>query len=240
MNTSTDFKRGFTLIELLVVIAIIAILAGILFPVFAKAREKARQTSCLNNMKQVATAVHLYVGDWDDTYPLTRDTEGNPLEEPGGEELVETSELLAKYLKSKHVWRCPGDDSPMYVEGDDEHQGMGEDDNLELRVSYSINDWYEYGPSLSDVKDPSRSIYAGERSEADETGEFENARWWEWGGYDGQTQARPLTAQVKEDAAQQISLDRHSGGVNYAYADGHARWRTFERTWEPENEWDPR
>ena len=63
-------KKGFTLIELLVVIAIIAILAAILFPVFAQAREKARQTSCLSNCKQIGTAVQLYVDDWDDTYPM--------------------------------------------------------------------------------------------------------------------------------------------------------------------------
>jgi len=66
-------KRGFTLIELLVVIAIIAILAAILFPVFAKAREKARQTSCLNNQRQIATAIMLYAQDHDETLP-TADT----------------------------------------------------------------------------------------------------------------------------------------------------------------------
>ena len=63
------FKKGFTLIELLVVIAIIAILAAILFPVFAQAREKARQTSCLSNCKQIGTALQLYVDDYDETYP---------------------------------------------------------------------------------------------------------------------------------------------------------------------------
>ncbi len=62
-------KKGFTLIELLVVIAIIAILAAILFPVFAQAREKARQTQCLSNMKQLALAINMYAGDWDQTYP---------------------------------------------------------------------------------------------------------------------------------------------------------------------------
>ena len=62
-------KKGFTLIELLVVIAIIAILAATLFPVFAQAREKARQTSCLSNMKQLGTAVQLYVDDYDETLP---------------------------------------------------------------------------------------------------------------------------------------------------------------------------
>jgi len=63
--------HGFTLIELLVVIAIIAILAAILFPVFAKAREKARATSCLNNQRQIATAITLYVQDHDETLPTT-------------------------------------------------------------------------------------------------------------------------------------------------------------------------
>ncbi|MBP5273719.1 MAG: DUF1559 domain-containing protein [Abditibacteriota bacterium] len=63
-------KKGFTLIELLVVIAIIAILAAILFPVFAQAREKARQTQCLSNMKQLALAINMYSGDWDQTYPV--------------------------------------------------------------------------------------------------------------------------------------------------------------------------
>lgn len=62
-------RRGFTLIELLVVIAIIAILAAILFPVFAQAREKARQTACISNGKQIGTATMMYVQDYDETYP---------------------------------------------------------------------------------------------------------------------------------------------------------------------------
>lgn len=62
-------RKGFTLIELLVVIAIIAILAAILFPVFAKAREKARQASCLSNIKQLSLGVVMYTEDYDQTYP---------------------------------------------------------------------------------------------------------------------------------------------------------------------------
>ena len=62
--------RGFTLIELLVVIAIIAILAAILFPVFAKARDKARQAVCMSNMKQIAMAASMYASDWDDKYSI--------------------------------------------------------------------------------------------------------------------------------------------------------------------------
>jgi len=64
-------QRGFTLIELLVVIAIIAILAAILFPVFAQAREKARQTQCVNNMKQIALGVLQYVQDYDERFPFS-------------------------------------------------------------------------------------------------------------------------------------------------------------------------
>ena len=65
-------RRGFTLIELLVVIAIIAILAAILFPVFAQAREKARMTACLSNMKQIGTSLMMYVQDYDETFPYIR------------------------------------------------------------------------------------------------------------------------------------------------------------------------
>src|ERR1041385_8371804 len=76
-GTSTSYRernmssrRGFTLIELLVVIAVIALLAALLFPVFAAAREKARATSCLSNMKQIGTALQAYLSDSDETYPM--------------------------------------------------------------------------------------------------------------------------------------------------------------------------
>src|SRR5436309_2182636 len=64
-------RKGFTLIELLVVIAIIAILAAILFPVFAQAREKARQATCASNLKQIGTAFMMYIQDYDEMFPPT-------------------------------------------------------------------------------------------------------------------------------------------------------------------------
>lgn len=67
-------RKAFTLIELLVVIAIIAMLAALLFPVFAKAKEKARKTQCFGNLKQIGGAVSLYLQDFDDRYPYAQDS----------------------------------------------------------------------------------------------------------------------------------------------------------------------
>src|SRR2546429_9341329 len=79
-ETDSHMRRNaaFTLIELLVVIAIIAILAAILFPVFAKAREKARQASCTSNVKQLGLAWMMYVQDYDEMYPPTNSTQSAP------------------------------------------------------------------------------------------------------------------------------------------------------------------
>jgi prepilin-type N-terminal cleavage/methylation domain-containing protein/prepilin-type processing-associated H-X9-DG protein len=94
-------SKGFTLIELLVVIAIIAILAAILFPVFAKAREKARQSSCLSNVKQITLALLQYAQDYDERLPMTYDL-GVPRHG-----LIETTQ---PYTKNLQVHDCPSAD----------------------------------------------------------------------------------------------------------------------------------
>jgi prepilin-type N-terminal cleavage/methylation domain-containing protein len=106
-------RSAFTLIELLVVIAIIAILAAILFPVFAQAREKARQATCVSNLKQLGTACLMYAQDFDETYPML---------ESGGAARLTLANLLDPYIKTSKknvnsaggnlwpedsVWRCP-------------------------------------------------------------------------------------------------------------------------------------
>ncbi len=105
-------RRGFTLIELLVVIAIIAILAAILFPVFARAREKARQASCLSNVKQLGLAIMQYVQDYDEVYPMTRigATYWCPISGV-------TGYLLEPYVKNAQVFRCPSTSSATYCYG---------------------------------------------------------------------------------------------------------------------------
>ena len=95
-------RRGFTLIELLVVIAIIAILAAILFPVFGRAREKARQTSCLSNLKQLGLAFMQYAQDYDECFPLLRTyTASGTFYYPW---------TLEPYHRNWQVWYCPSRD----------------------------------------------------------------------------------------------------------------------------------
>ena len=89
-------RRGFTLIELLVVIAIIAILAAILFPVFAKAREKARQSSCLSNVKQLALAQMQYIQDYDECLPYSQYENGKYW-----------YQVMEPYLKNTQILYCP-------------------------------------------------------------------------------------------------------------------------------------
>jgi prepilin-type N-terminal cleavage/methylation domain-containing protein len=100
--------RAFTLIELLVVIAIIAILAAILFPVFAQAREKARSAACLSNQQQIGTAVQMYVQDYDEHLPNACSW-GRAWDACTARTGVPAyiQELLAPYVKNEGVWYCP-------------------------------------------------------------------------------------------------------------------------------------
>lgn len=108
-------KSAFTMIELLVVIAIIAVLAAILFPVFAQAREKAWQTSCTSNLRQIGTAIGMYMQDWDEFLPDRRDLKSSL---PGGYlpwSSWPTSDprsgwaaiVFNPYIKNGDVWSCP-------------------------------------------------------------------------------------------------------------------------------------
>ncbi len=104
---SSRHRHAFTLIELLVVIAIIAILAAILFPVFAQAREKAREVTCLSNMRQIGLAVRMYVQDSDEIWPIFYAYNTQPPADIADHKGVEV--LLMPYVKQKDAFRCPDD-----------------------------------------------------------------------------------------------------------------------------------
>jgi prepilin-type N-terminal cleavage/methylation domain-containing protein/prepilin-type processing-associated H-X9-DG protein len=151
-------RKGFTLIELLVVIAIIAILAAILFPVFAKAREKARQTTCLSNLKQIGLATLQYNQDYDEFFYAHRYTTGsNPLSasypQINGDAAVKTfwCTLLQPYTKSYDVFKCPSNPSAWVGAANDGVQCGGSAKNTTVGCggigyggenSYGHNDMY--------------------------------------------------------------------------------------------------
>lgn len=106
-------RRGFSVLELLTVIALIAVLAAMLFPVLATAREKARATTCTSNLRQIGAAMALYAQDYDDLYPYAANpidksmgTGGDPVELASMPLLHHT---LRPYLNSSNVWHCPSD-----------------------------------------------------------------------------------------------------------------------------------
>ena len=152
-------KKGFTLIELLVVIAIIAILAAILFPVFAQAREKARQTTCLSNMKQMGLGITLYASDYDDCTICVDEAE-NPLP---GEPECKWYDKLMPYIKSEKLLTCPS---------------MQKDSTL-VKTSYIINGLCSNGLPMSTFTYPSEQICISERQRnyADEDYHVASKNW---------------------------------------------------------------
>src|SRR5690349_11848710 len=112
MIRRSSMSRGFTLIELLVVIAIIAILAAILFPVFAGVKEKARQTACASNLRQIGTGVSIYVQDYDKTFPAYRNDNNEWGTGTWGSHFESASLWIPQslpYVKNTKVSACPSD-----------------------------------------------------------------------------------------------------------------------------------
>lgn len=202
-------RRGFTLIELLVVIAIIAILASILFPVFARAREKARQSSCLSNTKQLALAVVAYASDYDEWLP----TEDYPYGGDGNTQGVDGSwrGAIYPYCKNTQIFQCPSHRPAAGTYGyfDGRYNDCG------MVASYAINDCHQDAGSptppenqtLAAIQDASSVIFLVEGNGADDdTTESTNTLGW------------------VPDKATYPSYYRHNEGANYAFLDGHAKW----------------
>lgn len=201
-------RRGFTLIELLVVIAIIAILAAILFPVFAKAREKARQTSCLNNVRQLTTSALMYVQDYDERFfhrffptitPTTPDhihwIDSDP---------ARTS-LLEPYTKNKQIFRCPSSSS--------------------LAHGYAYNGALGINVSLGTVKSPAEILMIVDDTWGGRIAYLPSQGIANWGA----NFASPATPPFVWGG--NTPYGRHNDGVNVGYLDGHAKWVRPEVLW---------
>jgi prepilin-type N-terminal cleavage/methylation domain-containing protein/prepilin-type processing-associated H-X9-DG protein len=155
-------RRAFTLIELLVVIAIIAILAAILFPVFAQAKLAAKKTQDLSNQKQLGTSLQLYLNDYDDTLPpyRTRNTPNPYAPHPNitGNSVnrVFFNQLVAPYVKNNDIWRSPGNPeawvntNPACTVNNDNSQDVGDGCSYGGQNSYGVNNYmFPSGASLA-------------------------------------------------------------------------------------------
>ena len=210
-------RNGFTLIELLVVIAIIAILAAILFPVFAQAREKARQTSCLSNMKQISLALRMYMQDSDEqlffrattNVASTRSNVSVPKTHPAYNEL-QWWNLLMPYIKNDAVFACPSDAGPTLSP-----DALG---IPKISRSYIASCAVE---SLGDaeVSNSVETIVITEKWDVSATGSAIGDAWME--AFDGDMGPDP--ANPTKYPLGFIGI-RHQGGVNSAFYDGHAKW----------------
>ena len=204
-------RHGFTLIELLVVIAIITILAAILFPVFARAREKARQSSCLSNLKQVATAELMYEQDYDQHTGCYCDTIG-----ASSRARMSWCDMLAPYVKNTQLYQCPS-----AALGTDVYAGYA-------KIGYFYNGLAGARGDGS-IKSPSGTFLVGDLG-CNNTGYLphpfpsvpspsdinvyaqwshtgSNAAFSHWSAWSGTRDA-----------------EIHNGGWNYAFFDGHAKW----------------
>ena len=190
-------RHGFTLIELLVVIAIIAILAAILFPVFAKAREKARQTSCLSNLKQMTLAALMYVQDYDERFPFeVWCNTGNPACPNNCWDRIITNfdGLWYPYMKNKQMMICPS---------------WG---NAPTDCSYGFNKHINR-QNLAALTQPARHIFF-----ADSCG----IRWFPYSmGCCGGSAWNHRIGQCPEAEGE---YGPHNEGANIAFVDGHAKW----------------
>jgi prepilin-type N-terminal cleavage/methylation domain-containing protein/prepilin-type processing-associated H-X9-DG protein len=195
-------RKGFTLIELLVVIAIIAILASILFPVFSRAREKARQTSCLSNTKQLMLAVIGYTDDYDEVLPT------NSMDTGAG--VYSWRTMLMPYVKNTQIFMCPSNK----ITTGAFHSAMDVTAGEKSGYGMNVNHWGPagapasptpaYGQDLGGCEDSSSVILLFESDGSESVGDEADAHGWV-----------PSAG---------TWWKRHNDGSNVAFVDGHAKW----------------
>jgi prepilin-type N-terminal cleavage/methylation domain-containing protein/prepilin-type processing-associated H-X9-DG protein len=198
---SPKLQKGFTLIELLVVIAIIAILASILFPVFAQAREKARQSSCSSNLKQLGLAFSQYSQDYDETLPFWQ----------FGYAVNGTTATwdvaLTPYIKNTGILECASDIVSKEV-------AVGAYSNATVRRSYTMpRNISEPGRHDAAIPVPTSTVLLAERSGCYNDG---NGHWVAC------SVSENLGSQLRRNGAADSSW-RHQDMSNFLYCDGHVK-----------------
>jgi len=217
---------GFTLIELLVVIAIIAILAAILFPVFAQAREQARKASCQSNLKQLSLAVGMYRQDYDETYPFGG-------WRPNADGTWDWQNTVAPYIKNKGVYRCPSSQDL-----DENPANPREWAWNRNPVSYMYNNmlgWNRTPMVDAAVRAPADCVLLSDGHSDWGCANTSDCIGVDWMG-------RPKTVWLYEDTFfgrnailltgwgdHTWGLPRHQNGGDFAFADGHVKYYKFLR-----------
>ena len=234
-------RRGFTLIELLVVIAIIAILAAILFPVFAQAREKARMAACQSNLKQIGNAITMYAQDFDEQYPhsswgvapvcanfMARSTHQGWI-----------GNILYPYTKNAQIYQCPSNPRPMTTNGGITN-GQFTCGNQVAYVNFSYA--YNYarlvqsgsGIAMSQIQHPANQLVMWDSL----TGWIDCTPFMTSGC--GMVVNRdlcwfrrkmnlPLTHGENCSASAAANSNWHNNGNNYLHADGHVKWARWDQ-----------
>jgi prepilin-type N-terminal cleavage/methylation domain-containing protein/prepilin-type processing-associated H-X9-DG protein len=220
-------KTGFTLIELLVVIAIIAILAAILFPVFAQARDQARQTTCLSNMKQLGTGLMMYAQDYDEVLPAWpfRGGAGGLFSDPrfGVWSYSTWVNALMPYVKNTNVFACPN--GPKLLVGPKDNRFI-----INLAINEYIENWdngYATLAKLTGARNGPAEVTV--IAESNVPGIYQD--WSDNINIPGKGNKFGLYRMYCANiASNNMCVGRHKGhGVNVTYADGHAKYVPGER-----------
>lgn len=214
INRTRHAKSAFTLIELLVVIAIIAILAAILFPVFGRARENARRSSCQSNLKQIGLGLAQYTQDYDEVMPYVNNQDTTT---PNNRYWTDT---LQPYIKSYQILRCPSDTNsnlPAAGTANSSYSAnaVGAQNSVgQPTTPWSINDWFGFSlnktVALAEIPAPATTILMADGIDA----------YWQYGNANSPGVFLNAATTPRELGEWR---ERHLETINTLWADGHVK-----------------